>query len=182
MQIHLTLQVKRAQMSCPVSAADNTLTKQWVTLLSDVPLCCCCCLSLQVVSYHACVCGLFHSYMWIHCVSVLSMPSECCVCIVVCGFIITFPLQACLFVLLPAPRTSTLANKTTHCNVKAQYLYAQYFCVLTVCALLCVHMPYCRSNQLAAINTGVKLIAVLCDNHLSKAQGSGVRGATKVRG
>lgn len=64
--------------------------EQWVTLLSDVLLCCCC-LSLQVVSYHACVCGLFHSYMCIHCVSVFSVPSECCVGVVVCGLLLVFP-------------------------------------------------------------------------------------------
>lgn len=40
--------------------------------LSDVPLCCCC-LSLQVVSYHACVCGLFHSYM----LYTVSLSSQC---------------------------------------------------------------------------------------------------------
>lgn len=69
------------------SRLQKTEKEQWVTLLSDVPLCCCC-LSLQVVSYHACVCGLFILTCYIHCVSVLSKPSECCVCAVcVCLFI-----------------------------------------------------------------------------------------------
>lgn len=100
---------KPVVVSC-VSITNKTITlkkklkrEQRVTLLSDVPLCCCC-LSLQVVSYHACVCGLFHSYVFIHCVSVLSMPSECCVCVVVCGFnFVFFPSLLCLFVSLPTP-------------------------------------------------------------------------------
>lgn len=56
--------------------------EQWVTLLSDVPLCCCC-LSLQVVSYHACVCGLFLIPYLFYTLS-FSMPSECRVRAVVC--------------------------------------------------------------------------------------------------
>lgn len=56
-------------------------------MLSDVPLCCCC-LSLQVVSYHACVCGLFHSYVYY--TLCLCLP-WCCVCVVVCGFTSFFP-------------------------------------------------------------------------------------------
>lgn len=56
---------------------------QWVTLLSDVPLCCCCCLSLQVVSYHACVCGLFLIPYLFYTLS-FSTPSDCRVCAVKC--------------------------------------------------------------------------------------------------
>lgn len=56
--------------------------EQWVTLLSDVPLCCCC-LSLQVVSYHACVCGLFLIPYLFYTLS-FSTPSECRVRAVVC--------------------------------------------------------------------------------------------------
>lgn len=56
--------------------------EQWVTLLSDVPLCCCC-LSLQVVSYHACVCGLFFIPYLFYTLS-FSTPSDCCVRAVKC--------------------------------------------------------------------------------------------------
>lgn len=67
--------------------------EQWVTLLSDVPLCCCC-LSLQVVSYHACVCGLFLIPYLFYTLS-FSTPSECRVRAVVCVW-----LSVCLFIYL----------------------------------------------------------------------------------
>lgn len=80
----------------------KTEKEQWVTLLSDVPLCCCC-LSLQVVSYHACVCGLFILTCYIHCVSVLSKPSECCVCAVLYAYLFIFSLLLCFFLYFSAP-------------------------------------------------------------------------------
>lgn len=102
-----------------------------------MPLCCCC-LSLQVVSYHACVCGLFHSYVFIHCVSVLSMPSECRVCVVVCGFnLIFFPFYCVYSCCSLPPRTSTLANKSTHCNGERfgleKKLYLQFYIYICTC-------------------------------------------------
>lgn len=96
----------------------KTEQEQWVTLLSDVPLCCCC-LSLQVVSYHACVCGLFILTCYIHSVSVLSKPSECCVCAVFVRLFIWFfyPLTVCGFCIsLPPPQASALANNNTNCK------------------------------------------------------------------
>lgn len=81
------------------SRLQKTKKEQWVTLLSDVPLCCCC-LSLQVVSYHACVCGLFILTCDIHCVFVLSKPSECCVCAVLYAYLFIFSLLLCSFVFL----------------------------------------------------------------------------------
>lgn len=78
--------------------------EQWVTLLSDVPLCCCC-LSLQVVSYHACVCGLFLIPYLFYTLS-FSTPSDCrvravkCVCRLrftfIFRFFLTFSIQ-CLY-------------------------------------------------------------------------------------
>lgn len=67
-----------------------------------MPLCCCC-LSLQVVSYHACVCGLFILTSYIHCVSVPSKPSECCVCAVLYAYLFIFSLLLCFFCMSPAP-------------------------------------------------------------------------------
>lgn len=93
----------------------KTEWEQWVTLLSDVPLCCCC-LSLQVVSYHACVCGLFILTCYIHCVSVLSKPSKCCVCAVLYAYLFIFSLLLCFVVFLQPLQTSALANSSTHCK------------------------------------------------------------------
>lgn len=112
---------KITQLSCPVSiankeySAEDCRRDQWVTLLSDVPLCCCC-LSLQVVSYHACVCGLFHSYvLYTLCLCPLNCRlSVVFVCAVVCGLIFSLSsFLLCLSVSLHTPRASTLANKRT---------------------------------------------------------------------
>lgn len=112
---------KITQLSCPVSiankeySAEDCRREQWVTLLSDVPLCCCC-LSLQVVSYHACVCGLFHSYvLYTLCLCPLNCRlSVVFVCAVVCGLIFSLSsFLLCLSVSLHTPRASTLANKRT---------------------------------------------------------------------
>lgn len=96
-------------------SAEDCRREQWVTLLSDVPLCCCC-LSLQVVSYHACVCGLFHSYvLYTLCLCPLNCRlSVVFVCAVVCGLIFSLSsFLLCLSVSLHTPRASTLANKRT---------------------------------------------------------------------
>lgn len=86
-----------------------------VTLLSDVLVLLC--LSLQVVSYHACVCGLFHSYMSTLCLCL--KPSECCGCVVVCR-LFWFSLPVCLLVFLLTPKTSTLAAVLQwHCQSRS---------------------------------------------------------------
>lgn len=118
-------------------------------LLSDVPLCCCC-LSLQVVSYHACVCGLFSFLHVIHCVSVLSMPSECCVCVCRAWLNFVFPPLSTVCS-LATPRTSTLANKRTHCNLKMLY-YKQHAFIYT-----CIYNMYMYSDS-------IYMLELNCDN------------------
>lgn len=71
------------------------------------------------MSYHACVCGLFHSYMCLHCVSVFPVPSECCVGVVVCGLLLFFPLSTVLIHVIPNP-TNLHLGKLTHRNVIRQ--------------------------------------------------------------
>lgn len=91
----------------------------------------CCLMCLCVVVSLSSGCVISRVCMWafsflrvIHCVSVLSMPSECCVCAVVCGLIWFLPSTVCLFVSLPAPWTSALANKSTHCNLVRPHFYS----------------------------------------------------------
>lgn len=139
---------KITQLSCPVSivnkeySAEDCRREQWVTLLSDVPLCCCC-LSLQVVSYHACVCGLFHSYvLYTLCLCPLNCRlSVVFVCAVVCGLI--FSLSSFLLCLscrsIPhgPPPWQTNAQKLQPGKVLPRKTHFLYTINTSICT--CIH-------------------------------------------
>lgn len=118
---------KITQLLCPVSiankeySAEDCRREQWVMLLSDVPLCCCC-LSLQVVSYHACVCGLFHSYvLYTLCLCPLNCRlSVVFVCAVMCGLIFFAFLLPTVFIRVAPYPTGLDLGKQTHrnCNLE----------------------------------------------------------------
>lgn len=111
--------------------------EQWVTLLSDVPLCCCC-LSLQVMSYHACVCGLFLIPYLFYTLS-FSTPSDCRVRAVVCACVwlsyvllfllfllfaslLTFFYTVLIYVLLRTPHGPPPRQAETRCCSGMPYL------------------------------------------------------------
>nr|XP_020461942.1 potassium voltage-gated channel subfamily C member 1-like isoform X9 [Monopterus albus] len=96
-----------------------------------------------------------------NCVSVFSMPSECCVCVVVCGLILFFPLLPCLLVLVPTPRTSALANITTCCNLDTVCLENAFF--LHFYTQYCMYMHSCTGlTDTLHVHICVYMYLVLC--------------------
>lgn len=91
-QIHPAAQVKITHLLCPVSITNKPYTEEdWTGTAGHVVVWCASVLLLSLSSG----CVISRVCMWafsflhvIHCVSVLSMPSECCVCVVVCGLIL----------------------------------------------------------------------------------------------
>lgn len=94
-QIHPAAQLKITQLSCPVSITNKTYTEEdWTGTAGHVVVWCASVLLLSLSSG----CVISRVCMWafsflhvIHCVSVLSMPSECCVRVIVCGLILFLP-------------------------------------------------------------------------------------------
>lgn len=118
-------------------------------LLSDVPLCCCC-LSLQVVSYHACVCALFSFLHVIHCVSVLSMPSECCVCVCRVWLNLVFSLPIVFYSLPHGPppwqtevHTAILKKQCLTINNTFLFTPVYIICTCTLALVVCTNSGIC---------------------------------------
>lgn len=88
--------------------------------------------------------GFFILTCYIHCVSVLSMPSECCVCAVVCGLIWFFPSNVFIRVAPYPHRPPPWQTKSTHCNLERLCLQKYLPCCIS--PVIHVHVLLHRSN------------------------------------
>lgn len=78
-----------------------------------MPLCCCVSL-FRLCHITRVYVGFFILTCYIHCVSVLSMPSECCVCAVVCGLILFSPPLFTVFICVTPHPTGLHLGKQKH--------------------------------------------------------------------
>ena len=135
------------QLSCPVSITNKTITltaEDWTGTAGHVVVWCASVLLLSLSSG----CVISRVCMWafsflrvIHCVSVLSMPSECCVCAVVCGLILFFSPSIVFLCVAPYPRGPHLGKQTRTLQFRKVLPWKKYFFTVTVyCISIYVHV------------------------------------------
>lgn len=137
-QIHPAAQLKITQLSCPVSITNKTYTAEdWTGTVGHVVVWCASVLLLSLSSG----CVISRVCMWafsflhvIHCVSVLSKPSECCVCAVVCGLILFFP--STVFIRVPPYPMGLHLGKQKHYNLE-RFCLGRYTIFTVVYKYIC---------------------------------------------
>ncbi|XP_029953627.1 potassium voltage-gated channel subfamily C member 1-like isoform X1 [Salarias fasciatus] len=117
----------------------------------------------------------------IHCVPVLSKPSECCVCVVVCGLVFCFSLRVCFIHMVPHPKDLHLGGKERTLQFKnCGHMLKIVTCSRTHVSPLCcstvivkdVH-TYVYEQHLMQKSIGHLTDVTACSavRHFSKAQG-----------